>query len=126
MSVYLTKFPLEARAILKYSETVNVLQKKGGNFLAFDENVRYLRQCKLSAWDTFHTEQYVEAMTQYRGDRMHRRGGGCLLYIKETIKTKEVVIEGQYRTETVWAAIMNGNKEEAVLGVPTTWNKRRR
>ena len=35
----------------------------------------------------------------------------------KTIKTKEVVIEGQYRTETVWAAIMNGNKEEAVLGV---------
>ena len=35
----------------------------GGNFLAFDENVRYLRQYKLSAWDTFHTEQYVEAMT---------------------------------------------------------------
>ena len=28
-----------------------------------------------------------------------------------------MVIEGQYRTETVWAAIMNGNKEEAVLGV---------
>ena len=28
MSVYLTKFPLEAKAILKYSETVNVLQKK--------------------------------------------------------------------------------------------------
>ena len=48
---------------------------------------------------------------------MQRRGGGCLLYIKETIKTKEVVIAGQYRTETVWAAIMNGNKEEAVLGV---------
>ena len=66
MSVYLTKFPLEAKAILKYSETVNVLQKKGGNFLAFDENVRYLRQCKLSAWDTFHTEQYVEAMTQFK------------------------------------------------------------
>ena len=63
MSVYLTKFPLEAKAILKYSETVNVLQKKGGNFLAFDDNVRYLRQCKLSAWDSFHTEQYVEAMT---------------------------------------------------------------
>ena len=32
-------------------------------------------------------------------------------------QTKEVVIEGQYRTETVWAAIMNGNKDEAVLGV---------
>ena len=30
---------------------------------------------------------------------------------------KEVVIEGQDRTETVWAAIINGNKEEAVLGV---------
>ena len=48
---------------------------------------------------------------------MHRRGGGCLLYIKETIKSKEVVIEGQYRSETVWAAIINGNKEDAVLGV---------
>ena len=48
---------------------------------------------------------------------MQMRGGGCLLYIKETIKTKEVVIEGQYKTETVWAAIMNGNKEDAVLGV---------
>ena len=53
----------------------------------------------------------------YRSERTHRRAGGCLLYIKETIKTKEVVIEGQYRTETVWAAIMNWNKEEAVLGV---------
>ena len=53
----------------------------------------------------------------YIGDRMHRRGRGCLLYIKETIKTKEMVIEGQDRPETVWAVIVNGNKEEAVLGV---------
>ena len=66
--------------------------------------------------DIPYCESELKGYCMYRGDRTHRRGGGCLLYIKETIKTKEVVIEGQYRTETVWAAIINGNKEEAVLG----------
>ena len=66
---------------------------------------------------TYHSESELKGYCMYRGDRTHRRGGGCLLYIKETIKTKEVVIEGQNRTEVVWAAIMNGKKEEVVLGV---------
>ena len=44
------------------------------------------------------------------GGYLHRRGGGYMLYIKETIKTKEVIIEGQDRTETVWAAIINGKR----------------
>ena len=63
MPIYFSKYPLEAKAILKYSKTVNVLQKKGGNFIAFDDNMRYRRQCQLSARDVFHTEQYVEVMT---------------------------------------------------------------
>ena len=67
--------------------------------------------------DIPYSESELKGYCMYRCDRTHRRGGGCLLYIKETIWTKEVVIEGQYRTETVWVAIMNGNKEEAVLGV---------
>ena len=67
--------------------------------------------------DIPYSESELKGYWMYRGDRMHRRGGGCLLYIKKTIKSKEVVIEGQYRSETVWAAIINGNKEEAVLGV---------
>ena len=67
--------------------------------------------------DIPYSESELKGYCVYRGDRTQRRGGGCLLYIKETIKTKEVVIEGQDRTETVWVAIINGNKEEAVLGV---------
>ena len=67
--------------------------------------------------DILYSESELKGYCMYRGDGTHRRGEGCLLYIKETIKTKEVVIEGQDRTETVWAAIINGNKEEAVLGV---------
>ena len=67
--------------------------------------------------DIPYSESELKGYCVYRGDRTHRRGGGCLLYVKETIKTKEVVIEGQDRTESVRAAIINGNKEEAVLGV---------
>ena len=57
-------------------------------------------------------ESELNGYCMYRGDRTHRRGEGCLLYIKETIKSKEVIIKGRDRTETVWAAIINGNKEE--------------
>ena len=63
MTIYLTKFPTQAVAMLKHSETVNQLAKKGGDFIRYDENVRYLRQSKVMAWDIFHTEQYVQAMT---------------------------------------------------------------
>ena len=63
MSIYLTKFPFQAHDILKYSRTINDLKKKGGHFLTYDENVRYLRQRSPSSWGTFHTELYVAAMT---------------------------------------------------------------
>ena len=43
--------------------------------------------------DISYSESELKGYCMYRGDRMHMRGGGCLLYINETIKTKAVVIE---------------------------------
>lgn len=62
MSVFLQKFPEEAMPLLKHTETVHILAQKGGDFVAYDENVRYSRQLNPHPWDTFFTEQYVQAM----------------------------------------------------------------
>ena len=63
MTIYLTKYPTQAVAMLKRSETVNQLGKKGGDFIKYDENGRYLMQSKVMSWDIFHPEQYVQVMT---------------------------------------------------------------
>lgn len=64
-AIYLDKFAGEAMTMLKYIETVRRLAQKGGNFISYDENVRYMRQIHSPppAWDHFQAELYVEATT---------------------------------------------------------------
>ena len=66
MTIYLTSFPTETHAILKYSQTINHMFTNGGDFITYDKNVRYMRQSNISPWDTFHTELYVRAVTGTR------------------------------------------------------------
>ena len=63
MTIFLTKFQTQAQSILQYCETVRRIEKAGGDFVSFDENVRIQRQNNPTAWDTFNAEQYVVAMT---------------------------------------------------------------
>jgi len=62
-AIYLDKFPGEAHSVLKYIETVRRMADKGGNYLAYDENVRYMRQIHSPPhpWDHFYAELYVDA-----------------------------------------------------------------
>ena len=64
MTIFLTKFLTQAQSILQYCKTVRRIEKAGGDFVSFDENVRIQRQNNPIAWDTFNAEQYVVAMTK--------------------------------------------------------------
>ena len=73
--------------MLKYVETVRRLSDNGGDFISFDQEVRYARQLKLTDWDTFQVEPYVKAlarqMSRYtQGDtqRIHTPSGFCFRY----------------------------------------------
>jgi len=61
-TIYLVKYPSESGSILKYMETVRVVAQKGGDFIKFDENFRYLRQRTKMSWDWFPSELYVNAL----------------------------------------------------------------
>ena len=62
MSIYLEKHHDQAKPLLKYVQIVRHLASQGGDFVTFDENVRYLRQSSSVPWDTYHSELYVEAL----------------------------------------------------------------
>jgi hypothetical protein len=44
MTMYVSKYPDQSNAMLKYIEMIRLVAKKGGDYVALDENVRYMRQ----------------------------------------------------------------------------------
>ena len=53
-----------------------------------------------------------------RKDRNGRRGGGCIIYVKEGLNVKEVNQIGESNeTESIWMSIYNNTGEETILGV---------
>ena len=61
-TVYITAFPQETAAMLKYGERVKSIARKGGDWSHYDVNFRCQRQFENMAWDYFHGELYGEAM----------------------------------------------------------------
>ena len=45
----------------------------------------------------------------FRKDRLGRRGGGVILYIKESIQAYEIKLEKEAECEAVWCNIVTGN-----------------
>lgn len=55
------RFPKDAPALMKYSETVRDLAAKNAHWRYYDENFRFLRQKTLFPWDQIHWELWLQA-----------------------------------------------------------------
>ena len=54
----------------------------------------------------------------FRKDRMGRRGGGVLLYIKETIPAYEVQLQEEADcNEAIWCKLVTGHSTTVTIGV---------
>ena len=64
------------------------------------------------SWATLDISDAELGMTGYvmfRKDRLGRRGGGVILYIKESIQAYEIKLEKEAECEAVWCNIVTGN-----------------
>ena len=66
MSIYISKYTDQSKSMIKYIEMIRSISKNGGDFISFDEDVRYLRQSEPSPWDTFHSQLYVDSLLKHK------------------------------------------------------------
>ena len=60
--------------------------------------------------DTTYAELGLEGYVMFRNDRMGRRGGGVLLYIKETIRAYEIQLQEEADCkEAIWCKLVTGH-----------------
>ena len=65
--------------------------------------------------DITYAELGLEGYLMFRKDRMGRRGGGVLLYIKETIPAYEVQLQEEaYCKEAIWCNLVTGDTEVTI------------
>ena len=60
VAIYTVRFPNDAPALMKYSETVLDLAAKNAHWRYYDENFRFLRQKALFPWDQIHWELWLQ------------------------------------------------------------------
>ena len=57
-----------------------------------------------------HAELGLEGDVMFRKDRMGRRGGGVLLYIKDTIPAYEIQLQVEAEcNEAIWCKLVTGH-----------------
>ena len=54
VAIYTVRFPNDASALMKHSETVRSLAAKNAHWRYYDENFRFLRQKTFFPWDQIH------------------------------------------------------------------------
>ena len=60
--------------------------------------------------DITHAELGLTEYVMFRRDRIERRGGGVILYVKESIQAYEIKLEREADyDEAVWCKIVSGN-----------------
>ena len=59
--------------------------------------------------DISDAELGMTGYVMFRKDRLGRRGGGVILYIKESIQAYEIKLEKEAECEAVWCNIVTGN-----------------
>ena len=62
--------------------------------------------------DVTDAELGMTGYVMFRRDRIGRRGGGVILYVKESIQAYEIKLEREaFYDETVWCKIVSGNSK---------------
>jgi hypothetical protein len=65
--------------------------------------------------DVLDSEIAVNGYSVFRKDRAGRKGGGCLLYIKDCFTAREITLcKEQEFTESVWCTVCSENGEETL------------
>ena len=68
--------------------------------------------CKHGPTQTTDTELGLTGYVMFRRDQIGRRGGGVILYVKETIQAYEIKLEREADyDEAVWRKIVSGNSK---------------
>ena len=77
--------------------------------------------------DITDTELGLTRYLMFRRDRIGRRGGGVILYVKESIQAYEIKLEREADCdEAVWCKIVSGNKKiNYWISLPKSKHKRR-
>ena len=71
----------------------------------------------LATPDISDAELGMTGYVMFRKDRLGRRGGGVILYIKESIQAYEIKLEKETECEeAVWCNIVTGNSTLTLLG----------
>jgi len=77
MTVYTRKYPHETAHLMAYMQLIKRLALKGGDFVYYDEEFRYLRQHGLQGWEV-HTDLWLEARdirgSQAGGNKPYGKG----------------------------------------------------
>ena len=85
----------------------SILNKKNELDIMVDEMKPHIILGITESWannDITDAELGLEGYVMFRKDRMGRRGGGVLLYIKETIPAYEVQLQ-----EAIWCKLVTGH-----------------
>lgn len=68
--------------------------------------------------DIADAEVTIPGYSAFRADRVRRRGGGCILYVHNTINARETKIcQEQTLIENVWCVVMRSDGSQTLFGV---------
>ena len=60
ITVYCQKYPEALSSLMTYMNSIKSLNHKGGDYLNYDQEFRYLKQSTNMSWDTIHTGLWLE------------------------------------------------------------------
>ena len=108
MGVFTQKYPLEAPALMKYSEIVRELAARGYNWHYYDENFRYLRQKEPISfpWGSIHWELWIKAQPSGNGYNQIKRNANEV-HVKSKVNVPKGIVGNITKALIVVVAILN-------------------
>ena len=96
---------LNARSIVNKKNELNIIVEDT------DPHIIGITESRANT-DITNDELGLTGYVMFRRDRIGRRGGGVILYVKESIQAFEIKLESEAEyNEVVWCKIVSGNKK---------------
>ena len=93
---------LNARSIINKKNELNMVEDIDPHIIGITES--------WANTDITDAELGLTGYVMFRSDRIGRRGGGVILYVKESIQAYEIKLESEVDyDEAVWCKIVSGN-----------------
>ena len=76
ITIYCKKYPEQLDPLTSYMAQVKLLCSRGGDYLYYDQEFRYMRQSRNLPWDEVHSGLWLECRDRRDNNSNHNRGGG--------------------------------------------------